>query len=44
MSAATRIFVRRLGMAVGVLIAFAAALYLAAVAYLYINSRPMVKP
>lgn len=39
MSAATRIFVRRLGMAVGVLIAFAAALYLAAVAYLYINQR-----
>jgi fermentation-respiration switch protein FrsA (DUF1100 family) len=39
MSATTGIFVRRLGVAVGVLVAFAAALYLAAVAYLYINQR-----
>lgn len=39
MRAGVTIFMRRLGVALGVLSAFAAALYLAAVAYLYINQR-----
>jgi uncharacterized protein len=39
MRANSQIFVRRLGVALGVLVALVAVLYLAAIAYLYVNQR-----